>query len=98
MTALPLEASGRRPAFFEQEGVDQLVSMVLELAAELWVVRERSFMMERVLAQHGLAVSEAIEAYTPTAEEQATLARMRATMTAQMFRTLAREHRTVGQT
>jgi hypothetical protein len=53
--------------------------------------------MERVLARHGLAVSEAIEAYTPTADEQATLAQMRAKMTAQMFRTLAREHRAVGQ-
>jgi hypothetical protein len=97
VTALPLEASGRRPAFFDQDGMDQLVSMVLELAAELWVVRERSFIMERVLARHGLAVSEAIEAYTPTADEQATLAQMRAKMTAQMFRTLAREHRAVGQ-
>ncbi len=97
MSALPLEAGGRRPAFFEQEGIDQLVSMVLELAAELWVVRERGFILERVLAQHGLAVSEAIESYTPTAEEQATLASMRATMTAQMFRTLAREHRAVAQ-
>ncbi len=75
--------------------MDQVVSMVLELAAELWVVRERVFVLESVLGQHGIAAREAIEAYVPTADEQQTLAAMRATITAQMFRTLARDHRPV---
>jgi len=95
MASLPLEASGRRPAFFETEGMDQLVSMVLELAAELWVVRERQFVTEAVLESQGIKLSQAIESFTPTAEQQATLASMRATMTAQMFRSLNREHRPV---
>jgi len=92
---LPLEAGGRRPAFFDQDGMDQLLSMVLELAAELWVVRERVFVVEAVLQTKGVAVSEAIEAFVPTAEQQATLAAMRADMTAQLFRSLNRDHRPV---
>ncbi len=92
---LPLDAAGRRPAFFAQDGMDQMLSIVLELAAELWVVRERVFMVEAVLQAQGVAVSDAIEAFTPTPEQQATLARMRAEMTAQMFRSLNREHRPV---
>jgi hypothetical protein len=95
MTILPLDAAGRRPAFFAQDGMDQMLSIVLELAAELWVVRERVFVVEAVLQGQGIAVTEAIEAFTPTAEQQATLARMRADMTAQMFRSLNREHRPV---
>jgi hypothetical protein len=95
MSVLPLDAAGKRPAFFEEPGMDQVVSMVLELAAELWVVRERVFVLESVLGQHGIAAREAIEAYVPTADEQQTLAAMRATITAQMFRTLARDHRPV---
>lgn len=75
--------------------MDQMLSIVLELAAELWVVRERVFVVEAVLQNQGIAVSNAIEAFTPTAEQQATLARMRADMTAQMFRSLNREHRPV---
>ena len=92
---LPLDAAGRRPAFFEQDGMDQMLSIVLELAAELWVVRERVFVVEAVLQNQGIAVSNAIEGFTPTAEQQAILARMRADMTAQMFRSLNREHRPV---
>ena len=95
MTMLPLDATGRRPAFFGQDGMDQMMSIVLELAAELWVVRDRVFLMEAVLQSQGVAVSDAIEAFTPTDEQQATLGRMRAEMTAQMFRSLNREHKAV---
>jgi hypothetical protein len=95
MSLLPLEAAGKRPAFFEEPGMDQLVSMMLELAAEVWVVKERVFVLESVLGQHGIAARDAVEAYVPTADEQQTLAAMRAAMTAQLFRTLAREHRPV---
>jgi len=96
MSVLPLEASGRRPAFFEAPGMDQLLSMVLELAAEQWVVRERVFILEAVLKQKGVDVSDAIENYAPGAEEAAVLAKMRDEATANIFRTLNREHRTVG--
>jgi len=95
MTMLPLDAVGHRPAFFEQDGMDQMFSIVLELAAEIWVVRERVFVVEAVLQSQGIAVSEAVEAFVPDAEQQATLAAMRASMTANMFRTLNREHRAV---
>jgi len=96
MSVLPLEASGRRPAFFEAPGMDQLLSMVLELAAEQWVVRERVFILEAVLKQKGVDVSDAIESYAPGAEEAAALAKMRDEATANIFRTLNREHRPVG--
>jgi hypothetical protein len=96
MSLLPLEASGRRPAFFDAPGMDQLLSMVLEIAAELWVVRERVFILEAVLKQQGIDVTDAIESYAPNAEEAAALAKMRDQATANMFRTLNREHRPVG--
>jgi hypothetical protein len=92
---LPLEAAGRRPAFFEEPGMDQVLSMVLELAAELWVVRERVFILEAVLMQQGVAAADAIETYVPTADEKAVLAKMRAEATANIFRTLNREHKPV---
>jgi hypothetical protein len=96
MGVLPLEAAGARPAFFDQPGMDQLLSMVLELAAELWVVRERVFVVEAVLQDQGIEVTQAVEAFVPTAEQNATLATMRAELTAQMFRSLNREHRPVA--
>ncbi len=95
MSLLPLEASGRRPAFFDAPGMDQILSMVLELAAELWVVRERVFILEAVLKKQGVAAADAVETYVPTDAEKAVLAKMCAEATANIFRTLNREHKAV---
>lgn len=93
MSEIPVDTSGRRQAFFEQEGVDQLVSMVLELATDLWVVRERMYILERAAEQHGLPLRSAIESYRLDATEQAELAAMRQRMLEEMMRTVGRDHR-----
>jgi hypothetical protein len=93
--SLPLDAQGRRPAFFSADGVDQLVTMVLELATELWVLRERVFVIEAVANRHGLPLRDDVESYTLSEAERATLEAMRATMMNQLFRTLNRDHRPV---
>jgi hypothetical protein len=93
---LPVDAAGRRPAFFAQDGVDQLLTMVLELATELWVLRERVFVIEAVAADNGLPLKAGIETYTLSAEQRAELARMRSAMMDQLFRTLNQDSRPVG--
>lgn len=98
MTSLPLDASGRRNAFFTEDGVDQLVSMMLELATELWVLRERVYVMEAVAEQKGLPLRQAVEAYRPSEQEQAELTAMRARMLQEIFRSLGREHRPARET
>ncbi|MDE2466836.1 MAG: hypothetical protein KGO02_24440 [Alphaproteobacteria bacterium] len=93
MTDLALDASGRRHAFFTQDGVDQLVSISLELAAELWTVRERLYVLESVMAKEGMPVRDKIEAYQLSESERGELAEMRSRMLNEIFRTLGREHR-----
>jgi hypothetical protein len=83
----------QRQAFFETDAVDQLMSMVLELAAEHWVLRERVFAIERAADELGLKLSAAVENYKFTDTEQATLGAMRKTMIDNLMRTLNREHR-----
>jgi len=95
MTQLPLDASGRRPAFFGQDGVDQLASMVLELATELWVVKERLYAIEAAAQGLGLPLRQAVEAWQPDAADQALLAEHRAALLSNLFRTLGRDHRPV---
>lgn len=90
---LPIDSSSRRQAFFEQDGVDQLVSMVLELATQVWVVRERLYYMERAAGKLGVELTAAVNAYEPTPEEQAELAGMRSRMLEELFRTVGQEHR-----
>jgi hypothetical protein len=93
--SLPVDAEGRRPAFFSGDGVDQLVTMVLELATELWVLRERVFVIEAVADRHGLPLKAEVEAYVFSDAERAALEAMRGTMMRQLFRTLNRDHRPV---
>ncbi|MEJ2603345.1 MAG: hypothetical protein P8172_08610 [Gammaproteobacteria bacterium] len=85
---LPRAARGRRNRFFEAEGVDELLSMVLELTAEVATLRERLFVTERVLEQHGLAVGEGIERYEITAEDDAWLGAERERLLSTVLRTL----------
>lgn len=93
MSEIPVDTSGRRQAFFEQDGVDQLVTMMLELATDLWVVRERMYILERAAEQHGLPLRSAIESYRLDDAEQAELAGMRQKMLTEMMRTVGRDHR-----
>ena len=83
----------KRQAFFESDAVDQLVSMVLEVAAEQWVLRERVFVIERAMGKLGLNLSAAVEDYRLSEAEQATLAAMRKTLIDNLMRTVNREHR-----
>ena len=93
MTDLAMDASGRRHAFFTQDGVDQLVSISLELAAELWTVRERLYVLECVMAEEGIPLRDKIEAYELNETERSELAETRTRMLNEIFRTLGREHR-----
>ncbi len=46
---LPRQSKGRRPHFFDDPAIDQLYSVVVELAAELSVAYDRIDTLERLL-------------------------------------------------
>ena len=73
MTQIPLTQKGRRPGFFDESAVDQVVTMMLEMMAELWVVKERVYTLERVLGEAGIAAKEQIEACELSDDELAEL-------------------------
>ena len=55
------DAKGKRPDFYADKGVDQLMSMVMVLASELNVLRDRVDAQERVAKQHGLDLAAGID-------------------------------------
>lgn len=68
---LPRKAKGRRPAYTESPHIDKLISMVMALAGELQVTRERLDTLERVAASKGVLTQAEIDGYVPSeAEEQ----------------------------
>jgi hypothetical protein len=58
---LPRLSKGARPQFFEQEGVEHLLAMVLELTTELAVAYDRTARLEQVLIAAGVTTQEAID-------------------------------------
>ena len=89
----PLDAGTRRQSFFEADSVDRLVSMVLELATQLWILRERVYVLEAEAGRLGMPLRAGIEAHRLTPEEQSELDGMRAEMLRELMRTIGREHR-----
>ena len=88
MARIPLKARGRGNRFFEAEGVDELISMVLELTAEISTIRERQFVTERVLEQHDIHVGDSVDAYQLSPEEERRLADDRERLIGTVLRTL----------
>ena len=50
---------------------DQVVAVVMRLAMEICVLRDRLSTQEQLLSERGLLTSEDIESYTPSGDESA---------------------------
>jgi len=74
MRQIPRKRRGQRHQFFDADGVDEVLSCVLRLTAEISAVKDRLYLAERVLEAQGLDMSAAIEAYTPSATESEEMA------------------------
>lgn len=88
MQELPRAARGTRRRYFEADGVDELLSMVLELTAEVSGIRQRLYVAERVLEKNGLDVGREIENYALTASDEEVLASDRERLLRTVTRTL----------
>ncbi len=66
--SLPRVAKGPRPYFFDDANVDKLLAMIMALAGEVSVLRERLDTHERLAETQTWADTDNIEAYEPTAE------------------------------
>lgn len=84
-------APAPEPAFFDNPAIDNLIAVVLELGAELWVQRERTRVIEALLAQKGVVTPELIEQYVPSAEEVARAKAERDAFVSRVYGAFARE-------
>lgn len=73
---LPRHSKGKRPYFFDDPAIDQLMTFIIELTAEVSVVYDRLDTVERLLAAKGTVSREDIENYrAPDAVEAERMAR-----------------------
>jgi hypothetical protein len=64
------KAKGKRPAYFDDPAEDRLLSIVMALAGEVGVMRERLDTVERLLEIKGSITQADIEAFSPSREAQ----------------------------
>jgi hypothetical protein len=57
--------------FFADPDVDRVLGVVMELAGELYVVRDRLRTIETLLERHGTLSRADLDAYQPSPEERA---------------------------
>lgn len=72
-TPLRYSVKGKRMRFFDAQGVDELVSICMGLAQEMWVIKERQVVMESIAAKKGVVLPDDIEGYDFSDEERAKL-------------------------
>jgi hypothetical protein len=68
---LPRLTKGKRPYFFEDKSVDQLMTFILELMTEVMVLRDRQDTLERMLDEKGTVSREDLRRYIPDADVEA---------------------------
>ena len=76
---------GEPQRFFDAQGVDELVSISMALAQELWTVKERLVIMESAAAAKGVLLTDEIEQHQLTDDEQARLDAERAKFIDRIF-------------
>ncbi len=57
--------------FFPDPNVDRLLGVVMELAGELYVLRDRMRTLEQLLEQKGTLTADDLRAFVPSAGERA---------------------------
>ena len=68
---LPRTSKGKRPQFFDDPAIDQLMTFFLEMMTEMSTLRERVDTIERLLDEKGTVSREEIEAFRPDAAGEA---------------------------
>jgi hypothetical protein len=56
--------------FFEDPVVDRLMGIVMALAAEVYIIKDRERALEQVLADKGIIGSDAVESFQPASPDQ----------------------------
>jgi hypothetical protein len=73
------------PHYFKDPMLDHLLEIVFMLGGELWVMRDRQWITEHLLATEGKVTPEMIERFKPSKDMQETMAAARRKFTEQVF-------------
>jgi hypothetical protein len=78
------------PTYIQDPVLDATVRMLVELAAQVWVERERRLALEAVLVERGVMTPETLERFEPNAAQQAAFRAERTRFIEDVFKDLRR--------
>lgn len=84
------ELNGPGRTYFENVVIDNMLDALLELSAAVWTYHDRVNVLEKVLEQKGIPVSDAIEAHIPDRKELEARAVERAALVERVFGSFVR--------
>jgi len=85
------------PHYFKDPMIDHLIDIVLQLGAELWVVKDRQMVTEHLLATAGKVTPEMIEQFKPPQEMREALSEQRRALTRRLYKSLSEEMGEAGE-
>jgi hypothetical protein len=85
------KAKGKRPVYFDDPQIDKLLAIVLALAGEVSVLRDRLDTIERLAQAKGILSIEEIETYQLDEQVAGERSRWRADYLARVLRVLQEE-------
>lgn len=83
---LPRVTKGKRPYFFADKSIDQVMTFFLELMTEVMVLRDRQDTIERLLDEKGAISRADIERFIPPADVEAERTAARAAFIGRVLR------------
>ncbi|WP_432199889.1 hypothetical protein ACRAQ7_09365 [Erythrobacter sp. W53] len=92
------EVGGRGRIYFDNVVIDNMLDALLELSASVWTNHDRVMVLERILEEKGISVTDEIEKHMPDEAEIARRAEARDAFVDQVFGAfLRRPTHTIGQ-
>lgn len=83
---LPRVTKGKRPYFFEDQSIDQVMTFFLELMTEVMVLRDRQDTLERMLDEKGAIDRAQVASYIPDGDVEAERTAERAAFVSRVLR------------
>lgn len=74
-----------RPDYLGEPRLDDLARMIFELTSELWILKDRTLMLENLLTVNGVIVDGAVDAAQPDADLSQTLLAERRSLVSRVY-------------
>ena len=87
------EVFGPGRTYFDDVVVDNLMEAFLELSAQVWINRDRLYVLEKVLEDRGIDAQKLIEEYVPNSKDQEMRRTARQEYVDQVFQSFLRRPR-----